>query len=58
MFNKKIRDELKSSQAQVAEYLSVINAIKGNVATIEFTPDGRITDVNELFLENSGVPKK
>jgi len=57
MFNKKLRDELTKSQAQVAEYKSVINAIKGNIATIEFTPDGKIIDVNDLFLAIAGYEK-
>lgn len=40
---------------QRAEHFSAIHkAISGAMATIEFTPDGQILDVNDLFLEVAG----
>lgn len=57
MFNIKIKQELKQSQNQLNESNSIVNAIKSNVATIEFLPDGTIIDANNLFLAIAGYEK-
>ena len=57
MFNTKIKQELKQSQNQLNESNSIVNAIKSNVATIEFLPDGTIIDANNLFLAIAGYEK-
>jgi methyl-accepting chemotaxis protein len=58
MFNKKIIKELATCKALNNSLLSVINSIKSNIATIEFTPTGEILDANELFLSIAGYSKK
>ena len=57
MFNTKIKAELKQSQTLLNELALIVNSIKNNVATIEFTPNGTIIDSNELFLTLSGYQK-
>lgn len=57
MFNQKIKEDLKNCNAELLVSQSVIESIKSNVATIEFTPDGSILDVNELFLNITGYSK-
>jgi methyl-accepting chemotaxis protein len=57
MFNNKIKTELKNTQTLLKESNAIISSIKNSIATIEFTPEGYITDVNELFLNISGYQK-
>lgn len=57
MFNTKIKNELKQCQDLLHETSAIINSIKNNVATIEFSPEGIILDVNELFLAIAGYHK-
>lgn len=57
MFNTKIKTELKQTQNLLKESNAIINSIKSNVATIEFSPDGTILDTNELFLTIAGYSK-
>lgn len=57
MFNTKIKTELKQTQNLLKESNAIINSIKSNVATIEFSPDGTILDTNELFLAIAGYSK-
>lgn len=57
MFNNKIKDELKLCNAQLTESYSLINAIKNNVATIEFDPLGNIIEVNDIFLKIANYDK-
>jgi len=57
MFNTKLK-KLYSSQALVlAEKNSQLNALKAHVAFIEFTPQGVVLDVNDLFLALMGYPR-
>lgn len=57
MFNNKIKDELKRNQSLLKDSTAIINSIKNNVATIEFSPDGTILDANDLFLTIAGYSK-
>lgn len=57
MFQRKIKEELETCKIKLTNAESIIDAINGNVATIEFTPDGNIIDVNNLFLSIAGYHK-
>lgn len=57
MFNKKIKAELKQNHDQLNALQAIVNSIKTNVATIEFSPDGIILEANELFLSIAGYQK-
>ena len=57
MFNNKIKNQLRHNQSLLEQSSAIVNSIKNNVATIEFTPDGIITDVNDLFLAIAGYQK-
>ena len=54
MFNKKIKLENERLSEELSEAQSVISAIKGSVAFIQFSPDGHIQNANELFLLTVG----
>ncbi|CAM5224584.1 methyl-accepting chemotaxis protein [Alishewanella longhuensis] len=54
MFNNKIKLENQRLNTALAEATSVINAIRGSVAFIQFSPDGYIQDANALFLLTVG----
>lgn len=57
MFNNKIKSQLKHNQTLLNTSSAIINSIKSNVATIEFSPDGTIIDVNDLFLAIANYKK-
>jgi len=57
MFNNRLKNELNECQNLLKTTLSSINCIKHNVAVIEFTPEGHITEVNSLFLTITGYDK-
>ncbi|AZQ84168.1 PAS domain S-box protein [Colwellia sp. Arc7-635] len=57
MFNNKIKSQLKHNQTLLNTSNAIINSIKSNVATIEFSPDGTIIDVNDLFLAIANYKK-
>jgi methyl-accepting chemotaxis protein len=57
MFNKKIKSQLLQNQKLLQQSNAIVDSIKNNVATIEFTPDGIIIDANELFLSIAGYQK-
>lgn len=50
MFNRKVKLENERLSYELSEAQSVISAIKGSVAFIQFSPDGHIQNANELFL--------
>ena len=50
MFNNKLKAQLLACQMQVGELQGFVDAVKGGVATIIFTPDGGILEANEPFL--------
>jgi methyl-accepting chemotaxis protein len=50
MFNNKLKAQLQACQTQLAELQGFVDAVKGGVATIIFTPDGGILEANEPFL--------
>lgn len=54
MFNKKIKQENERLSTALSEATSVIAAIRGSVAFIQFSPDGHIQDANDLFLHTVG----
>ena len=54
MFNKTIKLENERLRKELSEAHSVISAIKGSVAYIQFSPDGHIQNANELFLLTVG----
>ncbi len=57
MFNKKLKTQLKHHQTLLNQSNAVIDSIKSNIATIEFSPDGTILDANDLFLAIAGYKK-
>lgn len=57
MFNTQIKNELNKCQTMLKESNSIIDSIKQSVATIEFTPNGDILDVNDLFLNITGYQR-
>lgn len=54
MFNSSLRKSLEVSENKRQEAESVIDAIKQSIATVEFTPEGKILDANALFLKVVG----
>lgn len=54
MFNKRLRLDLEQAKKTINDLQDLCVAIKSNVATIEFTPDGKILDANELFCQTMG----
>lgn len=58
MFNTKLKNEIFSIQKLLEESLSVMDSIKHNVALIEFTPEGKIIDANNLFLSIAGYSRE
>ena len=54
IFNKKIKQQLKALQVEKDDQSFLINALKNNLATIEFSPEGIISDANSLFLSAVG----
>lgn len=54
MFCRTLKLEFQASREREQAFESTIRAIKDNVATIEFTPDGEILDANALFQQTSG----
>jgi len=58
MFNTKLKQQIFSIQQTLGDSLSVIDSIKRSVALIEFTPDGKIIEVNNLFLAIAGYQRE
>ncbi|MGI2120966.1 methyl-accepting chemotaxis protein [Shewanella baltica] len=54
MFNSSLRKSLEVSENKHQEAESVIDAIKQSIATVEFTPEGKVLDANALFLKVVG----
>ncbi|WP_410473868.1 methyl-accepting chemotaxis protein [Guyparkeria sp. TX1] len=54
MFNRRLHNELAECQIQLRQRNAVLDAVRGSVAYIEFSPDGHVLDVNERFLETVG----
>ena len=58
MFQRsKLKDALKQSQDSLQESQNYLNAIKQNIAVIEFSPQGNILDANDHFLSASKYDK-
>jgi methyl-accepting chemotaxis protein len=57
MFNQKLKADLAFTRRELDEVQSAIKSIGKNVATIEFTPEGKVTDVNDIFLSVAGYSK-
>jgi len=53
--NKKI--EMAEVRQRTDRYAAIHDAIKDSVATIEFSPDGSVIDVNDLFLNIVGYQR-
>jgi methyl-accepting chemotaxis protein len=51
MFNYKLKKENACLREQLEVNESILDSLKQSVASIEFDPQGTITDVNTLFLE-------
>lgn len=58
MFNKKLKNQLFSTQELLANSVGIMDSIKSHVAVIEFTPDGTIIDANNLFLDVAGYSRE
>jgi len=54
MFCRALKRELQTCREREQGVAETLKAIKENVATIEFTPDGEILDANALFLQLTG----
>lgn len=54
MFNNKLKAQLQDCQTQLVELQGFVDAVKGGVATVIFTPDGDILEANEPFLNLMG----
>jgi len=54
LFNNKLKQQLKETELELATALATVNSIKNSVATIEFSPEGRILSANDLFLTSVG----
>lgn len=54
LFNSKLKQQLKETELELATALATVNSIKNSVATIEFSPEGKILGANELFLASVG----
>lgn len=54
MFNRRLHNELAECQDQLRQRNAVLDAVRGSVAYIEFSPDGYVLDVNDRFLETVG----
>ncbi len=54
MFFKSRKNALESAQKLCAELAAELRAIKTNVGSIEFTPDGHILTANSIFLDVVG----
>ncbi|MBR9827190.1 MAG: PAS domain S-box protein [Oceanospirillales bacterium] len=54
MFARKLKQELSTSKEQLFEAHQLIDAIRDNMAMIEFTPDGKILTANLLFQQATG----
>ncbi len=54
IFNNNLKKQLAASQSESRDQLFLINSLKNNLATIEFTPEGIILNANKLFLEAVG----
>ena len=57
MFNRRTREALSRCRQDLQDTRAVIDAVRGSVAYIEFSPDGSILDVNDHFLETVGHPR-
>lgn len=57
MFNKKLKTELDHVRHQCDELESLIKSIDTSVATIRFSPDGIVEEVNDNFLAVVGYEK-
>lgn len=57
MFNKKLKTELDHVRHQYDELESLIKSIDTSVATIRFSPDGIVEEVNDNFLAVVGYEK-
>ena len=54
MFGARLKAELQRSQQLLATQSHILNAIRKNIAWIEFTPEGEILDANTAFLNVVG----
>lgn len=54
MFNKKMKLENAQLSSALSEAASLIAAIRGSVAFIQFTPEGYVEDANQMFLQTLG----
>ena len=57
MFNRRTREALSRCRQDLQDTRAVIEAVRGSVAYIEFSPDGTVLDVNDHFLETVGHPR-
>ncbi|SHK08069.1 methyl-accepting chemotaxis sensory transducer with Pas/Pac sensor [Marinobacter antarcticus] len=56
--SKKRKDQMAASEQRANRVAAVQEAINAAVATIEFSPNGLILDVNDLFLEVVGYQRQ
>jgi len=54
MFNRRLHEQLAGCRDELKETQAVIDAVRGSVPYIEFSPDGTVLDVNDRFLEAVG----
>ncbi|MFY0656069.1 methyl-accepting chemotaxis protein [Neptunomonas sp.] len=54
MFNRRLKEQFNSTVNELDALKSFSNAIMGNIAVIEFNPDGAIITANDIFLKAVG----
>ncbi|MEG0007482.1 MAG: PAS domain-containing methyl-accepting chemotaxis protein [Aeromonas sp.] len=54
MFNNKVKAQLLACQAELDEQQGIVNALKGGVATVIFSPQGEILEANPAFASLVG----
>lgn len=56
MFKFKRNNDSNRQHTELQVYKTQLMALKGHMASIEFAPDGTVTDANPLFLQLMGYP--
>lgn len=54
MFNRRLKEQFNSTVNELDALKSFSDAIMGNIAVIEFNPDGTIITANDIFLKAVG----
>lgn len=58
MFNRKMKHEIACLKKDIQVASSIISALNKSMASIKFSPDGVVVDVNDVFLGVMGYKRK